>query len=120
MKPTLAPFPHRLFTVRSALPTDAEAFHEGFQELLVDDIVFDDEDIDGRYRAFNKATKGSVWRLAVAGLLRLRGTRARRGNTRWRRVRLGLGRLGRRTRWRRDLGRCYGRLRTRGHIRVYI
>ena len=41
MKAALPPLGHGVFAVHGGLPAHLEALHEGFEELEVDDVVFD-------------------------------------------------------------------------------
>ena len=47
MEAALAPLGHGVLAVHGGLPAYLEALHEGFEELQVDDVIFDDQDVDG-------------------------------------------------------------------------
>ena len=66
MKATFPPFGNSIFAVHGCIPTHFQTLHESFQEAEVDDIVFDDEDVDGRDSAVEETTK--LWRM-LDGLL---------------------------------------------------
>lgn len=62
VKPTLPPFAHRLFAVGCALPAHTQSLHKRFQKLLIDDVIFNDEDVDGRNGAVNQSSEDCTWR----------------------------------------------------------
>ena len=47
MEATFSPLGDGVFSIHGCAPADFQAFHEGFEESKIDDVVFDDEDIDG-------------------------------------------------------------------------
>lgn len=52
---SLPPFCDRLAPVHGGVPADFEALHKCFEELEVDDVVFDDENVDRRDGAFEES-----------------------------------------------------------------
>lgn len=54
MKAALAPFGYRFATVHGSVPAHFEAFHECLEEFEVDDVVLDNENVDGRNGTFEK------------------------------------------------------------------
>lgn len=57
MEAASSPHGGSLFAVHCRLPSDFQPLHECFQEFQVDDIVFDDEDVDGRNRGVENARR---------------------------------------------------------------
>jgi len=60
-----APFPplsNGFPAIHGGVPPDFQAFHEGFEELEVDDIIFDNQNIDRRDSTVKKAS-GEFWRV---------------------------------------------------------
>jgi len=61
MEASGAPFCDGFFAVHGGLPAYFEALHECFEKFEIDDVVFDDEDVDGGYGAVEHASgKGRV------------------------------------------------------------
>ena len=46
MEPTLPPLGDRFLSIHSSVPPDFESLHEGFQEFQVDDVIFNDKNVD--------------------------------------------------------------------------
>ena len=55
MKSTLTPFRDCFAAIHGSVPAHFKALHECFEEFEVDNVVFDDEDINGRDGTFEKA-----------------------------------------------------------------
>lgn len=110
---TLSPFVDRLSAVHGCMPPYFQTLHESFEEFEVDDVVFDDENIDWRDRSVQK-TGGEIGRRieSFLGLL-VRFTWTWRGDRRRScsvvSVGLALGRKLRAREW--WCGRCVGRVR---------
>lgn len=54
MKSALAPFCYRFASVHGGVPAYFETLYECFKEFEVDDVIFDDQNVDGRNCAFEK------------------------------------------------------------------
>lgn len=59
MKPAGPPFGDRLPPIHGGMPPHFESFHERFKQFEVDDVVFDDKDIDGRHGAVQQPGRQS-------------------------------------------------------------
>lgn len=55
MKATLSPLIDGLSPIHRRMPPDLETLHKGFEKFEIDDIIFDDEDVDWRYGSVQKA-----------------------------------------------------------------
>lgn len=49
MEASRLPFCHGFLAVHGSLPADLETLHESAQDAQIDDVVFNDQHIDGRY-----------------------------------------------------------------------
>jgi hypothetical protein len=48
MEAALPPFCNSLLSIHRSLPSYFYPSHEGFEEFKVDDVIFDEENVDGR------------------------------------------------------------------------
>ena len=61
----VAPLGDGVPTIHGRLPSNLESPHEGFQEFEIDNVVLDDQDVDGGHLPIKRAGEGgngfSLW-----------------------------------------------------------
>ena len=70
METSIAPLTNRFAAIHRGLPAHLQTFHKRLEELEVDDVVFDNEHIDRRNCAIEKARRGEKGTIVADILLR--------------------------------------------------
>lgn len=81
MEAAFSPLSNSFPAVHGGLPPDFQTLHEGFEEFEVDDIIFDNEDVD-RWDSSVKKASWELWRVGFGFVGNLmNGFRSGRGGS---------------------------------------